>query len=94
MNNEHIFRARDLNARLLITVIDADPKISYDKCWQEKLQAEFAVRNETHGAHGGNKLITYRTFKNTYSQWRSEGNWRPGANLNFAPPPSQKIPKK
>ena len=20
-------------------------------------------------------------------QWRSEGNWRPGAKLNFAPPP-------
>ena len=36
----------------------------YDKCWQEKLQAEFAVRVET---HGGNKLRTYRTFKNTYS---------------------------
>ena len=24
-------------------------------------------------------------------QWRSEGNWRPGANLNFAPPPSKKF---
>ena len=23
-------------------------------------------------------------------QWRSEGIWRPGANLNFAPPPPQK----
>ena len=22
-------------------------------------------------------------------QWRSEGNWRPGAKLNFAPPPSK-----
>ena len=21
-----------------------------------------------------------------YAQWRSEGNWRPGAKLNFAPP--------
>ena len=36
----------------------------YDKCWLEKLQAEFAVRGET---HGGNKLRTCRTFKNTYS---------------------------
>ena len=28
-------------------------------------------------------------------QWRSEGIWRPGAHLNFAPPPPpQKIPKK
>ena len=26
-------------------------------------------------------------------QWRSEGNWRPGANLNFAPPPLKKNPK-
>ena len=26
-------------------------------------------------------------------QWRSEGNWRPGANLNFAPPPPQKFLK-
>ena len=23
-------------------------------------------------------------------QWRSEGNWRPGANLNFGPPPLKK----
>ena len=23
-------------------------------------------------------------------QWRSEGNWRPGAKLNFAPPPPSK----
>ena len=27
-------------------------------------------------------------------QWRSQGNWRPGANLNFAPPPQKKNPKK
>ena len=26
-------------------------------------------------------------------QWRSEGIWRPGANLNLAPPPLKKIPK-
>ena len=25
--------------------------------------------------------------KISHDQWRSEGNWRPGANLNFAPPP-------
>ena len=24
------------------------------------------------------------------SQWRNEGNWRPGANLNLAPPPPLK----
>ena len=24
-------------------------------------------------------------------QWRSEGNWRPGAKLNFAPPPLKNI---
>ena len=23
-------------------------------------------------------------------QWRSDGNWCPGANLNFAPPPPSK----
>ena len=59
-----MFRARDLNARLVLPVIDANLKMFYDNCWQEKLQAEFAVRGET---HGGNKLRTYRTFKNTYS---------------------------
>ena len=33
-------------------------------------------------------------FPNCISaQWRSEGNWRPGANLNFAPPPSKKLLK-
>ena len=25
-------------------------------------------------------------------QWRGEDYWRPGADLNFAPPPPQKIP--
>ena len=59
IDHEDIFRARPL-----LPVIDANLKILYDKCWQEKLQAEFAVRSET---HGGNKLRTYRTFKNTYS---------------------------
>ena len=44
-------------------VIDANLKISYKKCFQKKLQAEFAVRGE---AHGGNKLRTYRTLKKTY----------------------------
>ena len=28
-----------------------------------------------------------------HTQWRSEGNWRPGANLNFARPPPQKFLK-
>ena len=53
-----------LNARLVLPVIDANLKFFYDKYWQEKLQAEFAVRGET---HSGNKLRTYRTFKYTYS---------------------------
>ena len=26
-------------------------------------------------------------------QWRSEGNWRPGAKLNFTPPPLKKTLK-
>ena len=60
---EHMFRARDLNARLVLPVIYANLKMFYDKCWQEKLEAEFAVKGET---HGGNKLRTYRTFM-TYS---------------------------
>ena len=63
IDHEHIFRAGDLNARLVLPIIDANLKIFYEKCWQEKLQAEFAVRGE---AHVGNKLKTYRTFKNTY----------------------------
>ena len=63
IDHEHIFRAGDLNARLVLPIIDANLKIFYEKCWQEKLQAEFAVRGE---AHGGNKLRTYRTFKKTY----------------------------
>ena len=64
IDQEHMFRARDLNARLVLPVIDANLKMFYDNCWQEKLQAVLAVRGET---HGGNKLRTYRTFKNTYS---------------------------
>ena len=63
IDHEHIFRAGDLNARLVLPIIDANLKILYEKCWQEKLQAEFAVRGK---AHGGNKLRTYRTLKNTY----------------------------
>ena len=37
-------------------------------------------------------LISIHLFV-TFPQWRSEGNWRPGAKLNFAPPPS-KLKKK
>ena len=63
IDQEHIFRAGDLNARLVLPIIDTNLKIFYEKCWQEKLQAEFSVRGE---AHGGNKLRTYRTLKKTY----------------------------
>ena len=63
IDHEHIFRAEDLNVRLVLRIIDANLKIFYEKCWQEKLQAEFAVRGE---AQRSNKLRTYRTFKNTY----------------------------
>ena len=51
------------NIAVDLPIIFANLKIFYEKCWQEKLQAEFAVRGE---AHGGNKLRTCRTFKNTY----------------------------
>ena len=50
IDQEHMFRARNLNARLVSPVIDANVKMFNDKGWQEKLQAEFAVRGETHGA--------------------------------------------
>ena len=30
------------------------------------------------------KLLTLLILSS--AQWRSEGNWRPGAKLNFAPP--------
>ena len=33
-------------------------------------------------------VLIYRNFPR--AQWRSEGNWHPGANLNFAPPPQKK----
>ena len=64
IDQEHMFRARNLNARLVLPAIDANLKMFYDKYCQEKLQAEFAMRGKT---HGGNKLRTYRTSKNTYS---------------------------
>ena len=37
IDHEHIFRAGDLNARLVLPIIDANLKIFYEKCWQEKL---------------------------------------------------------
>ena len=35
------------------------------------------------------KVKRMSNYVDTYlnGQWRSEGNWRPGAKLNFAPPP-------
>ena len=40
-------------------------------------------------------MIVFKKCANAgHVQWRSEGNWRPGANLNFAPPPLKKTPKK
>ena len=35
IDHEHIFKARDLNAILVLPVIDANLKIFYDKCWQK-----------------------------------------------------------
>ena len=55
IDHEYIFRTRDLTARLVLPGIDANLKIFYKQCWQEKLQAEFAVRGE---GYGGNKLRT------------------------------------
>ena len=49
IDHGHILGAEDLNATLVLPIIDANLKIFYEKCWQEKLQAEFAVRGEAHG---------------------------------------------
>ena len=37
--------------------------------------------------------ISFPSKAKAYIQWRSEGNWRPGAKLNFAPPPLKKFLK-
>ena len=46
---------------------------------------------------GFSLMLYFLRLRNTFArlsrQWRSEGNWRPGANLNFAPPPKKKILK-
>ena len=50
--------SRDLYAILVLPVIDTNLKMFYDKCWQEKLHAEFAVRGETHGGNKQKLVIT------------------------------------
>ena len=37
--------------------------------------------------------LSETAINSTHTQWRSEGIWRPGANLNFAPPPLKKFLK-
>ena len=44
-----VLQATDTCTRLALPIIDTNLKIFYEKCWLEKLQAEFAVRGEAHG---------------------------------------------
>ena len=61
IDHKHIFRAGDLNARLVLPLIDANLKIFHETRWQEKLHADFVKE-----LYGGNRQRTYETFKNTY----------------------------
>ena len=62
------------------------------------MRVVFSVLTKRICMHKTNFLRIYSNIvlKVILNQWRSEGIWRPGANLNFAPPPPplKKIPKK
>ncbi len=65
LEQQHMCQIQEVNTKLVIGTI----KIKLDRLnecqWSEKLNSDTAVRGE---AHGGNKLRTYRRFKNTYSK--------------------------
>ena len=66
---------------------------------RERLLPPYLNYVTSHGGIEYARIRTNMTFLSVHTtqytvhsilyQWRSEGNWRPGANLNFAPPPQK-----
>ena len=52
----------------------------------QQLEKELQTK-EKHNSLVSTDNITRLYYTHYFYQWRSEGIWRPGANLNFAPPP-------
>ncbi len=63
IDHEYVYRGEIVNVRLTISSIDMKLKSMHETQWRQKLMTNVA----RHGAqHGGNKLRTYRTFKQDY----------------------------
>ncbi len=63
VGHEYVYCAENINVRLTISSIDAQLKIMHEDQWREQLMRDVAING---AQHGGNKLRTYRTFKQEY----------------------------
>ena len=61
IGHDVICQDRDLSVRVVLTSVYSKLLHYYETQWQEKLNSDNAIRGPT---AGGNKLRTYRTFKN------------------------------
>ena len=64
IDHQYVCHAREVNIRSVMASINMELKCVFERQWKEKLNAEVSNRGE---AYGGNKLRTYRTFKQSYS---------------------------
>ena len=55
-------------------------------CGVDGLAAEYFIYADER-IHVILSILFNWSISHGYLQWRSEGNWRPGAKLNFVPPP-------
>ena len=63
IEHEHICQGHRLAVRATLNTISSQLHVYFESIWKEKLNAEFAVRGQD---AGGNKLRTYRKFKENY----------------------------
>ena len=63
IEHEHICQGHRLAVRATLNTINSQLPVYFERIWREKLHTEFGVRGQD---AGGNKLRTYRKFKENY----------------------------
>ena len=63
IEHEHICQGHRLAVRATLNTINSQLHVYFERIWREKLNTEVAVRGQD---AGGNKLRTYRKFKENY----------------------------
>ena len=63
IEHEHICQGHRLAVGATLYTINSQLHVHFESIWKEQLNAEFTVRGQD---VGGNKLRTYRKFKENY----------------------------